>query len=366
MVASGEAMGGDDYAAGEAAGATLSVVLPNYNHARLIPRALDALLAQERPPDEIIVVDDGSTDDSLAVISAFGERHPSVRVVANPANMGAIASLACGLVAARGSYVYFGAADDWVVPGFFATAIRMLEAHPQVGLFCGEALLLDGNTSRTLAVRPPVRPVYRAGVVDAAGTRRLLRRIDNWILTGSAVFRREAVLAAGGFDGRLGSFADGYLARKIALSHGFCYAPQVVATWCVYADSYSRTTALDAVRARSALDTVPMRLAADPAFPDWYSGVFADRWRFAAARLAVAAQPINRPLVLSMAARSTLDRSVLGFTLALPVAQLARLTTLAWLWFRLRPTTLTGLIRTAFARRMERLSGRPTNTLPPS
>ena len=86
----------------------------------------------------------------------------------------------------------------------------------------------------------------------------------------------------GGFDARLGSFADGYVARKIALTHGFCYAPSVVATWCVYADSVSRSTALQVGKAREVLDTLPKRIAADPVFPAWYAGVFASRWRFAA------------------------------------------------------------------------------------
>src|SRR6266705_1267642 len=65
---------------------TLSVVLPNYNHARLIPRALEALLAQDPAPDEIILVDDASTDDSLDVIASFVERHPALRVIVNPSN----------------------------------------------------------------------------------------------------------------------------------------------------------------------------------------------------------------------------------------------------------------------------------------
>ena len=211
---------------------------------------MTALLAQELPPDEIIVVDDGSADDSLKVLADLAARHALLRVIANPTNTGAVATLACGLAAARGRYVYFAAADDWVAPGFFATAVRMLEAHPETGLFCGEARLVDGDTGRPLAVRPPVRPIYRAGSGRCAQTGRLLRRMDNWILTGSAVFRRDAVLAAGGFDERLGSFTDGYLARKIALTHGFCFAPKVVATWCVYPDSYSRKTALDVVLAQ--------------------------------------------------------------------------------------------------------------------
>jgi len=73
--------------------ATLSVVLPNYNHAKLIGRALEALLAQGRAADEIIVIDDGSTDDSVRVIDRFAGRAPSIRVLQNANNTGVIPTL---------------------------------------------------------------------------------------------------------------------------------------------------------------------------------------------------------------------------------------------------------------------------------
>jgi hypothetical protein len=172
-------------------------------------------------------------------------------------------------------------------------------------------------------------------------------------LTGSAVFRRDAVTRAGGFDRRLGSFADGVMARKIALSCGFYYATQVVATWVVYSDSVSRRTALDPVAARHALETVPARIAEDPAFPDWYPRMFQNRWRFATSRLAVEADPIDYPLLASMGARNALDRALLTRLCPLLPRALARLTALGWLWFRLRPTTLIGLLRTALAFRLK-------------
>jgi len=80
----------------------------------------------------------------------------------------------------------------------------------------------------------------RAGPIDAAGVNELLRSTDNWILTGSAVFRRECVIWAGGFDPRLSSFADGFVARKIALRYGFYFEPKIVASWVVFPDSVSR------------------------------------------------------------------------------------------------------------------------------
>jgi glycosyltransferase involved in cell wall biosynthesis len=328
--------------------------LPNYNHGHLVRRALAALMQQDRPPDEIIVVDDGSTDDSLTILGDFAAEVPSMTILRNPENTGAVPAISRGLEVATGRYVYFAAADDFIMPGFFRLALAMLERHPAAGLFCGEAVLVDGATNRAMGVRPPVRPVGRAGFVDPVRTEKLLARIDNWILTGCAVFRRDAVIGMGGLDSSLGSFADGYLARKIALRHGFCYAPEIVATWCVYGDSISRTTARQVGKAREVLDTLPRRIAADPGFPGWYAGVFANRWRFGAARLALEAEPVDHALVQVMGARGAIDRAVIRAIRRVAPGSLARIATLAWLWLRLRPTSLAGLVRTSLARRLER------------
>jgi glycosyltransferase involved in cell wall biosynthesis len=329
----------------------LSVVLPNYNHAQLVGRALNALLDQERPPDEIIVIDDGSTDNSVEVIGAFAARAPSIRLLLNGRNQGVIATLQRGLDAARGDYVYFAAADDLVLAGFFALALRRLAEHPGLGLFCGEAVLVNSQTGRPFAVRPAVRPRAGAGPVMPAEVQRLLRTTDNWILTGSAVFRRECVQWAGGFDARLGSFADGFLARKTALKFGFFFEPQIVAAWVVFPDSVSRRSALELERATTIRDVVPAHIAADSAFPAWYAAAFRDRWRFATCRLALQAEPVDRELVLAMGAASPVERAQLGRLLSLPGRSLVRLSVLVLLWYRLRPTSLVALLRTRLARR---------------
>jgi glycosyltransferase involved in cell wall biosynthesis len=328
----------------------LSVVLPNFNHGKFIARALSALLCQSPQPDEIFIVDDGSTDDSLAIIEQF--KDPTVHVLVNAENTGVVAALMRGLAAASGNYVYFAAADDWVMPGFFALALSMFESYPYTGLVCGEAILVDGTTGEPMGMRPIIRPKYRAGWVDPGGTRQLLRYSDNWILTGSTVFRRNAVLSAGGLHPQLGPFADGYLARKIALTHGFCFAPQIVSTWCIFPNSVSRLTALSVDKSETFLQTIPPVIDADPVFPTWYADIFRRRWRFGISRLALEMDPINRPLLMSMGAPSPLDRSVLKLILETLTPKLARLTALAWLWFRLRPIGLLRVLRTAASRRL--------------
>src|ERR1700739_2587645 len=75
---------------------SLSVILPNYNHAKLIPRALRAFLNQTPPAREIIVIDDGSTDDSVKVIEEFAQCHHSIRFVRHATNRGIIAAVQSG------------------------------------------------------------------------------------------------------------------------------------------------------------------------------------------------------------------------------------------------------------------------------
>jgi glycosyltransferase involved in cell wall biosynthesis len=335
---------------------TLSVVLPNYNHAIFIGRALAALLGQKRAADEIIVIDDGSTDDSVAVVERIAATAPAIRLLRNPGNVGVIPTLQRGLEAARGKYIYFAASDDWIFPGFFALALRRLEADPDMGLFCGEAMLIDGASNRPFAVRPAVRPRLRAGRIEAAAVQQLLRSTDNWILTGSAIFRRDCVTWTGGFDARLGSFADGFIARKVALKYGFLFEPKIVASWVVFPNSVSRKTALDLQRTKYILDVVPTLIAADPGFPSWYANAFRDRWRFAACRLALQADPIERSVLLELGAPSAAEKAKLESILAWPHRNLARLVILARLWYRLRPTSLLALLRTMLAMRGLRLA----------
>ena len=87
---------------------TLSVIIPNYNRADLIGETLDNVLAQTRAPDEVIVVDDGSTDNSVAIIERYGKRVTLIR----QANAGPGAARNRGLAAARGELIQFMDSDD--------------------------------------------------------------------------------------------------------------------------------------------------------------------------------------------------------------------------------------------------------------
>src|SRR5207253_9919703 len=108
---------------------SVSLVIATFNHARFLGAALDSALAQTLKRVEVIVVDDGSTDETPAVLARYADR---VRVVRQP-NRGLAAARNTGLAAARGTYVSFLDADDVAMPTKLAVQVAVLEAAPTVG-----------------------------------------------------------------------------------------------------------------------------------------------------------------------------------------------------------------------------------------
>lgn len=105
---------------------TLSIVMPVYNVAAYLPRCLESLAALAPAADEIIAVDDGSTDDCPSILAAFAARLPQMRVIRRE-NGGLSAARNTGLDAARGKYLAFVDSDDFVCADAYGEALRLAE-----------------------------------------------------------------------------------------------------------------------------------------------------------------------------------------------------------------------------------------------
>ena len=331
-------------------GSLISAILPNYNHALYLRGAVRSLASQRPPPQEIIVVDDASTDDSVAVLSELAREVPCLRVLREDTNRGAIAALNRGLAAARYPFVYFGAADDIVLPGLFAATMAALQNYPEAAFAACECIITDFS-GRRAGFRPPIRPSYSARFFSPGQVERLLRRADNWALTGAAIFRRDIVRAIGGFDDTAGSFADGLLARRLALRSGFVFVPMIGFNWRINPKGLSRSASSGVSASHEMLSSMLDHVRADPVFPSWYAPLLERRWRFNVGRIAtVESRPMRADLLLACCSHNRLDRTVYGLASAIwyPAGVLLAL---VWLTFRERPMSLTGVFLTALARR---------------
>lgn len=112
----------------------VTVLMPVYNGERYIEEAIQSILAQTLTDFELLIVEDGSTDRSPALIAGFEDAR--IRVIANPGNCGLVASLNTGLNQALGTYVARMDCDDVSFPERLARQVAYLDAHPEVGL-CG-------------------------------------------------------------------------------------------------------------------------------------------------------------------------------------------------------------------------------------
>ena len=208
----------------------LTAVLPNYNHAEYLRHALDALLAQTRSADELIVIDDASTDHSVKIIEDYVRRHPKIRFVRNSGNLGIANNMNRGLEMATGDVVYFAAADDITYPSLFETGMALLESYPDAALFSARCEIIDRHGQVTESLPTPT-PLFNPGFVGPDLAIEELLRDDGWFVGGTTLYQRSRLVAAGGFSPELGAFCDGYVSRLLALKHGACYAPAVLCGW---------------------------------------------------------------------------------------------------------------------------------------
>jgi glycosyltransferase involved in cell wall biosynthesis len=264
-----------------------SVILTSYNYARYLRSALEALAAQVRNPDELIVLDDGSEDDSVAVIRSFLGRFTNASLVQNPARLGTIGNLNKGLELARGDIIYFAAADDVTYPTLLRRGVELLTAHPEAALFSARSDIID-TAGRCDGVMATASPLRRPGFIAPEAVARILMRDDSWLTGNTTLYRRASLVAAGGFSPELGSFCDGYVSRLLAARHGACFSPEVLGAWRRHAGGYAWSQTADIVQTKQLVTAVVRRMAADSAvFPPGYARRWEGRYLFGARRFAL-------------------------------------------------------------------------------
>jgi glycosyltransferase involved in cell wall biosynthesis len=117
----------------------VSVVVPCYNYGRYIPACIESILTQPGVEVDILIIDDASTDRSVAAIRDAAEKHSRVKAIYHKQNKGHIATYNDGLFRVDGDYVVLLSADDLLAPGSLLRATALMEANPRVGLAYGLA-----------------------------------------------------------------------------------------------------------------------------------------------------------------------------------------------------------------------------------
>ena len=214
----------------------VSVVMPAYNVAWCIGSAVDSVLAQTYTARELIVVNDGSTDDTRAVL----ERYRGLITVIDQENRGMCAARNVAIRRARGTYVAFLDADDRWLPSKLARQVQLLETRPEIG-FCSTAARVEDEQGKLLNLWQ-----CRQGRTEMLET----LFAENAAIAGgcsAVVVRRHLVERVGLFDESLRGFEDPDLWIRLAAVTGYACVDEPLAVILRREKSVSRNT--DAMRA---------------------------------------------------------------------------------------------------------------------
>jgi len=210
--------------------ADVSVLVPSYNHARFVGETLRSIFRQTLAPRELLVIDDGSADDSARVAGRALEECAFPCELIARGNRGLCATLNEGLARTRGRYFAYLGSDDLWLPGLLAARVRSLGERPRAVLGYGHALLVDERTR--------VADCTADWAAYADGDARSMLRQTVAPMSPTVVYRREALERHGWREGsRLEDF-DLYL--RLSAEGEFAFDPEVLAAWRLHGSNTSR------------------------------------------------------------------------------------------------------------------------------
>jgi len=231
----------------------VSIIIPTYNRSKLISRSIDSVLTQTYQNVETIVIDDGSTDDTLAVLAKYGQR---IKVISQP-NGGVSKARNTGLSVATGDYIGFLDSDDYYLPAKIEEQVSYHLDHPEIDIsLCGWKLISEQDKSTSIEYTEcPVHDVLHEI---------LWKSIYGLFPPLIALFKRQCLERVNGFDTSLAVREEQDFWLRMALA-GYRFG-MVEKILCVYVDSAdSKGKNLD--RVERAMINILDKVYTHPALP---------------------------------------------------------------------------------------------------
>lgn len=204
----------------------VSVIVPAYNAAVYLPYAIDSVIAQTYPDWEIVIVDDGSTDNTQAVVESYRPKLLGKLQHIHQPNRGVSAARNAGMQAARGEFIALLDADDVWLANRLESSVAVLAADSGTGLVHARVARIDAQGSVTGQLK--VEPKYLSGKI----ARHIYTRHAHLICT-TVTFRKGVLDTSGWFDETMHTTEDRDLWFRIAMCCKVAYINQVLAHYRV-------------------------------------------------------------------------------------------------------------------------------------
>lgn len=210
--------------------ALVSVIIPCYNQAHFLPESIESVLVQAYPHAEVVVVDDGSPDNTAEVIA----RYPALQCVRQQ-NRGVAPARNAGFASSRGEYIMFLDADDRLAPDAIESHLRCFAEHPEAGFVVGDIAQITGDGSHRESAP---RPILRANHYEE------LLKVNHVANTIAVMFRRSVLEAVGGFKSVYTPAEDYEILLRAARSFPSAHHEAIVAHYRRHSANTSRKGAV--------------------------------------------------------------------------------------------------------------------------
>lgn len=221
----------------------ISVITTSYNYAEYIEETINSVINQSYQDWELIIVDDGSSDNSVEIIKAYCEKDSRIKLFQhrNGKNKGLKDSLLLGIENATGDWIAFLESDDFFAPDNLLKKIEIAEKYPEVKLIFNKVQFLptaDSTKNRQLVFEKTQKKLSKMNFPKNMFYDFYLK---NKILTFSCVMVEAEALKRTDFNAPVDSFLDWWLWIHLAHKNNFYYIDEELSSWRLHDKSYIKT-----------------------------------------------------------------------------------------------------------------------------
>lgn len=214
----------------------VSVIVPNYQHARYLAQRLDSIASQTYQNFEVILLDDASADESVTILKSHADQHEHWSFYPNQSNSASpFKQWQKGINYARGEFIWFAESDDFADPKFLESLVPILEEKPQVGIVYAQSMLIDELGDQINSYEENLRFIYKSEawqkdfVISGKEACRKWLFYHNPIPNASgALIRKSAIDEIGGPETEMRLNGDWHFYAKVLLKYDLAFKAQIL------------------------------------------------------------------------------------------------------------------------------------------
>lgn len=216
---------------------TCAAIILNYNHGQYISNTLDCICNQAIPFDEILVIDDCSSDNSIDIINEFSLKHKNFSFIKNKENLGVIKNLNNATNLINSDYIYYVSSDDYYSKNITTIFKNSITKYPNIAMISGNVNRKEINSDKISKLRLPFSS--KISVVCPNLYRKTAKKMAVTFFGGGNIIRKDLILGQGLFEDKLKWYADWYLYQMIGFNEKVSITRNIFMTHVICKNSYS-------------------------------------------------------------------------------------------------------------------------------